>query len=175
MRFNETSLPGVFVIEPEFMRDERGFFARTFCTKEFDAQGLNSIFDQCSVSYNIKKGTVRGMHYQTAPDEEVKLVRCTKGAIFDVAVDPSSGNWFGVELSAANRKALYIPKGFAHGFQTLSDETEVFYQIAGVYRADSARGLRWNDPSLGITWPFEVSVISKRDQEYQLLTCEKKS
>jgi dTDP-4-dehydrorhamnose 3,5-epimerase len=174
MRFTETKLAGAFVIEPERFEDERGFFARTWCVREFEAHGLVTRLVQCSVSFNRRRGTVRGMHYQAAPHEEVKLVRCVRGAILDVIVDARPGSptlhqWVAVELDAESQRALYVPRGFAHGFQTLADDTEVFYQISEFFHPESARGLRWDDPALGIDWPLEVSVISAKDRAYPLL------
>jgi dTDP-4-dehydrorhamnose 3,5-epimerase len=176
MIFTETPLAGAFVVEPERIADERGFFARTWCVDEFAARGLETRLVQCNVSYNGRRGTLRGMHYQTAPHEEVKLVRCTAGAIYDVIVDlrfasPTYQHWFGVALSAANRLALYIPRGFAHGFQTLADESEVFYQMAEFYHPESARGVRYDDPAFGIAWPLPVSVIGARDAGYADCRC----
>jgi dTDP-4-dehydrorhamnose 3,5-epimerase len=167
----QTKLAGLCLVEPERLEDERGFFARTFCRREFEARGLNSTVAQCSISFNRQKGTVRGMHYQAKPYEEVKLIRCTRGAIYDVAVDlrPDSSTfkqWMAVELTADNRLMVYMPEGFAHGFQTLADDTEVYYQISQVYSAEHARGVRWNDPAFGIRWPLEVQVISERDQNH---------
>lgn len=174
MRFAPTPLAGACVIEIEPKADERGFFARSFCRAEFESQGLNPDLDQCSISFNHKRGTLRGMHFQAPPQEEDKLVRCTAGAIYDVIVDiragsPTAGRWFGVELSAANRRQLFIPKGFAHGFLTLSDDAEIFYQISVPFRAEGARGIRWNDPAIGIAWPFAPSLISPRDAALPLL------
>jgi dTDP-4-dehydrorhamnose 3,5-epimerase len=156
------------------MADERGYFARTFCAEEFAAHGLVSGVSQCSVSFNRKRGTLRGMHFQAAPHDEQKLVRCVSGAIFDVIVDirpesPTRRRWFGVELTAANRRSLYIPQGFAHGFITLADDTEVFYSMSVPHVAGAARGLRWSDPLLGIRWPLQPMVMSTRDAEYPLL------
>lgn len=172
MRFLETPLSGAYVIEPELAEDERGFFARTFCQKEFKSHGLNPELVQCSISFNKKKGTLRGMHYQVKPHEETKLVRCTMGAIYDVIVDlrPESitfRKWIAVELSALNRKMLFIPKGFAHGFQTLVDNTEVFYQMSEYYASEHAQGLRWDDPTIGIWWPpVTKRLVSERDQNH---------
>ena len=156
------------------IEDERGFFARSFCADEFSAQALSGAMSQCSVSFNTRKGTLRGLHFQAAPHAEEKLVRCTAGAIFDVIVDvrtdsPTYRRWFGTELSASNHRALYIPQGFAHGFISLADDAEVFYMISVPYAAGFARGLRWDDPALGIEWPMEPSVISARDAAYPLL------
>jgi len=169
--FIETKLAGGYIIELEKIEDDRGFFARTFCQREFEAHGLNPRIAQCSVSFNRRKGTLRGMHYQVAPYEESKLVRCTMGAIYDVAVDlrPDSlthKQWMAVELTEDNRRALYIPAGCAHGFQTLEDNSEVFYQMSEVYHPECARGLRWNDPVFGIQWPSETLVASARDSSY---------
>ena len=168
MKFIPTSLDGAFVIDPDHLEDERGYFARTFCRGEFSAHGLNPNLVQCNVSFNLKKGTLRGMHYQVKPHEEAKLVRCTRGAICDVIVDirrdsPTFRKWFTVELSAANGRMIYIPEGFAHGFQTLEDGSEVFYQMSEKYFPESARGIRWNDPVIGIRWPIADPVISQRD------------
>lgn len=158
MRFQETILAGACIVEIEPRSDERGFFARTFCQDEFIAHGLNPCVAQCNISFNKHAGTLRGMHFQEAPYSEEKLVRCTSGAIFDVIVDlrPASitfKHWFGVELSSQNRAALYIPSGFAHGLQTLMDDTEVFYQMSVPYHAASANGVRWDDGAFGIEWP----------------------
>ena len=170
MIFAETALKGAFIIEPVQLSDERGFFARTWCQKEFLNHGLNPNIVQCSISYNRKKGTLRGMHYQAAPHEEIKLVRCTAGAIYDVIVDLRKDSstfrkWISAELNEKNRKMLYIPAGFAHGFQTLADNTEVFYQMSEFYTASHARGIRWSDPAFDIRWPFEVSVMSEKDEQ----------
>jgi dTDP-4-dehydrorhamnose 3,5-epimerase len=171
MNFREFGLPGAWIVEPEPIEDERGFFARTWCRREFEAWGLDPNLVQCNISYNRHKGTLRGIHYQVAPCAEAKLVRCTTGAIYDVAVDlrpdsPSFRHWKGVELTADNRRALFIPAGLAHGFLTLCDETEVFYQMSDFFAPEHARGVRWNDPAFGIEWPGEVVVISKRDRSY---------
>jgi dTDP-4-dehydrorhamnose 3,5-epimerase len=169
--FIETKLNGAFIIEPERVEDERGFFARSWCEREAAAHGLYPKWVQCNISFNRKKATLRGMHYQSAPREEAKLVRCTMGAIYDVIIDlrPNSSTlrqWVGVELSAQNRRMLYIPEGFAHGFITLDDNAEIFYQMSEFYAPAHARGVRWNDPSFGIEWPIEVRVISDRDRNY---------
>ncbi|MBN1505731.1 MAG: dTDP-4-dehydrorhamnose 3,5-epimerase [Sedimentisphaerales bacterium] len=168
MLFTETRLKGVFIVEPQRIEDERGFFARTWCQREFEAHGLNPRLVQCSISLNERKGTVRGMHYQVAPHAEAKLVRCTMGAMYDVALDlrrdsATFKQWVAVELTAENRTMLYIPEGVAHGFQTLADHTEVFYQMSEFYDPQSARGVLWDDPGFGITWPLEPVVISQRD------------
>lgn len=171
MIFTETELKGAFTIEPERLQDQRGFFARTWCQREFEVRGLNPRSSQCSISFNYKKGTLRGMHYQAAPHEEAKLVRCTAGSIYDVIIDirpesPTFKQHFAVVLSAENRKMLYIPEGCAHGFLTIEDNTEVFYQISEFYSPESARGFRWNDPAFGLQWPAEVEVISEKDRQY---------
>ena len=171
MIIEKTSLDGVRVVELERLEDERGFFARTWDPGEFEREGLNPCLAQCSISFNPSRGTLRGMHYQAAPHEEAKLVRCTAGAIFDVALDLRSESltfrrWFGTTLSAENRRALYIPEGCAHGFLTLEDATEVLYQISAFYAPDAARGVRWDDPVFGIAWPDDVTVISERDRTY---------
>lgn len=168
MIFRETKLAGAFVVEPERLADERGFFARTWCRREFADRGLSADLAQCNVSFNTRKGTVRGMHYSVAPHAEVKLVRCTRGAIRDVIVDlrpdsPTFRQWAGAELSAENGRALYIPEGLAHGFQTLEDGTEVFYQMSDFFHPECARGVRWDDPAFGLAWPLPISVISEKD------------
>jgi dTDP-4-dehydrorhamnose 3,5-epimerase len=178
MIFTESPLGGAYLIDMARMEDARGFFARSFCAEEFAAHGLAVHMSQCSVSFNASKGTLRGMHFQAAPHDEEKLVRCTAGALFDVIVDlrpasPTHRQWFGVELTAANHRALYIPKGFAHGFMTLTDEAEVFYMISVPYAAGFAQGLRWNDPALGIRWPMEPALLSERDAAYALLDAPK--
>jgi len=170
--FRETKLKGAFIIEPERTEDERGFFARTFCQEEFKAHGLNPRVVQCNISFNKKRGTLRGMHYQVAPCEEAKLVRCTSGAICDVIIDlrPDSSTfkqWIAVELTADNRRMLYIPEGFAHGFQTLEDNTEVFYQMSEFYHPECARGIRWNDPVFGIEWAVDELILSDKDRAYK--------
>lgn len=175
MKFTETPLQGALVVDLEPNSDERGFFARTFCTNEFEDHGLMLAVAQCSVSFNPKRGTLRGMHFQAAPHEEDKLVRCATGAIFDVIIDirPTSrtrGRWFGIELTAANRRALFVPRGFAHGFITLAHETEVFYMISTPFAPGFGRGIRWNDPAVAIQWPLEPIVISQRDASYPSLS-----
>jgi dTDP-4-dehydrorhamnose 3,5-epimerase len=169
--FEETFLSGAFVIEPERLEDERGFFARTWCQRELEERGLDTRLAQCNISFNKWKGTLRGMHYQEAPHEEVKVVRCTRGSILDIIVDlrsesPTFKDHLSVELSADNRRMLYIPTRFAHGFLTLEDSTEVFYQMSEFYAPRAARGFRWNDPAFEIRLPIEVAVISERDQTY---------
>ena len=171
MIFTETKLPGAVLVELEPARDERGFFARSYCEREFGDRGLSTHYPQCNVSFNRVRGTLRGMHYQVGPHAEVKLVRCTSGSVFDVIVDLRAGSptrlkWVGLELSARTRSALYIPEGFAHGFMTLEDDTEVFYQMGASYAPAATRGLRWNDPALGIDWPSDPVVISERDAAY---------
>jgi dTDP-4-dehydrorhamnose 3,5-epimerase len=171
MKFLETKLKGAYVVEIEPIADQRGFFARSWCQQEFRDRGLNSNLVQCNISFNIKKGTLRGMHYQVAPHEEAKLVRCTQGSIYDVIIDirPESvtfKSWFGIELNAVNRKMLYIPEGFAHGFQTLENNTEVFYQMSEFYHPSGARGIRWDDPEFQIKWRLEHKIISERDLSY---------
>jgi len=173
MIFRETPLAGAWVLEPERFEDERGFFARTYCRRDFEARGLDPAIAQCSVSWNHRRGTLRGLHLQIAPHEEVKLVRVTRGAVWDVIVDlrpesPSFKRHFGITLSAENRHELYIPKGMAHGFQTLEDGTEVFYQISEFYAPDSARGYRWDDPAFAIPWPEPVTVMSEKDRTLPL-------
>ncbi len=175
MRFTETKLKGAYIIEIEPITDERGFFARSWCQKEFTERGLNPNLVQCNISFNLKKGTLRGMHYQAKPYEEAKLVRCTMGAIYDVIIDlrPESSTfkqWVAVELTAENRKILYIPEGMAHGFQTLVDDTEVFYQMSEFYHSELATGLRWDDPVFEIKWPIHVKIISDKDSSYKDLT-----
>lgn len=168
MIFTETPLRGAFVIEPERIEDERGFFARTWCKNEFEAHGLNTELVQCNISYNARRGTVRGMHYQIAPCEETKLVRCTRGSIYDVIVDlrresPTYREWFGLTLDAENGLMLYIPAGFAHGFQTLANGTEVSYQMSEFFAPEYARGVRWDDSAIEIRWPLPVSCIAPKD------------
>lgn len=172
MLFRETKLKGVYVIEPQPLEDDRGFFARTFCREEFAKYGLNPQVAQCSISYNRKKGTLRGMHYQVAPREEAKLVSCVSGAIYDVIVDLRADSatyceWLAVELNArGHRRMIYIPEGFAHGFQTLEDDSEVFYQMSEVYAPEYARGIRWNDPAFAIRWPEDQRILSDRDRNF---------
>jgi dTDP-4-dehydrorhamnose 3,5-epimerase len=171
MRFTETALPGAFVIDLQPHSDERGFFARAFCVDEFAAHGLRPTHAQCNLSYNIRRGTLRGMHWRAAPLPEAKLVRVVRGAIYDVIVDlrPASPTYLrhiGVELSAENRRALYVPELFAHGFQTLTDDTEVFYQMSEVYQPGLDRGARWNDPAFKIDWPIGDPIMNDRDRTY---------
>ncbi len=171
MIFRETHLEGLVVVELESVEDERGSFARTFDSAAWEARGMSARVLQCSLSRNLRRGTLRGLHFQVAPDEERKLVGCSSGAIFDVAVDlraesPTFRRWFGLELSAANGSLLYIPAGFAHGFLTLTDDADVRYQMSDVYVADASRGVRWDDPAFGIDWPADPQVISARDSAY---------
>ena len=175
MKFVATPLAGAVVVELEPAHDARGFFARTFCRDEFRAAGLPGEFVQTSLSYNARRGTLRGMHFQAAPQEEPKLVRCGRGAIFDIVVDlrrdsPTHRRWFGIELSAENRRALYVPPGFAHGFQTLADDSEVLYAMAVAYVAELARGVRWNDPAFAIAWPLPNPIVSERDRGFPLVS-----
>jgi dTDP-4-dehydrorhamnose 3,5-epimerase len=172
MVFSETVLNGAYVIEPKRFEDERGFFAPSFSQQEFEAHGLASRFVENHISYNRRRGTLRGLHYQTAPHSQDKLVRCTRGSIFDVAVDLRAGSptfrqWVGVELTAENRLMLYIPGDMGHGFQTLEDDTEVFYQVSSFFRPEAYRGLRWDDPAFGIEWPLpDERIILARDNSY---------
>lgn len=171
MRFTRTEINGAFVVDLEPITDERGFFARSFCRREFVTHGLSPELAQCNVSLNRRRGTLRGMHWQTAPHEEAKLVRCTRGMLHDVIIDlrPGSttyGQHTAVRLSAENRRMLYVPEGCAHGFLTLEDDTEVLYQMSSPYAPESARGVRYNDPAFGVLWPAEVATISERDRSY---------
>jgi len=174
MTFIETALKGAFIIEPELIHDQRGFFASIWSQKEFANHGLGAPVVQANLSLNKQRGTLRGMHFQIRPHQEAKLVRCTAGSIYDVIIDlredsPSLHRWVGVELSKCNHLLLYVPEGFAHGFQTLEDNTEVAYQISEYYHPESARGVRWDDPTFGISWPLPVTVISERDRNHPLL------
>jgi dTDP-4-dehydrorhamnose 3,5-epimerase len=174
MHFTPTNLTGAWMIEPQLHKDSRGLFARTYCAREFGEHGLVDTFVQCNTSWNARKGTVRGLHYQLRPSSEVKLVRCTAGALLDVIVDlrPESPTYLqhvAIELSASNRLALYIPEMFAHGFQTLEDGAEVFYQMSEFYAPKLARGLRYDDPRLGINWPLPVTSISDQDLSWPLM------
>lgn len=176
MRFEETPLPGAYLIHLEPLRDDRGFFARSWCHDEFEKQGLDADLMQCSVSFNSRKSTLRGMHYQTAPHQETKLVRCTRGALYDVILDlrpasPTFKQWFAAELTAENHLMMYVPKGFAHGLQTLVDNTEAFYQISGNYYPECAAGVRWNDPAFGIDWPDAKPILSEKDKMYADFNC----
>ena len=174
MIFTELALRGAFIVDMEPRKDERGFFARSFCREEFHRQGLKTGVAQCNVSVNRRKGTLRGMHYQIPPKAEAKLVRCTRGAVHDVIVDlressPTWGRWVSMELSEGNSRMLYVPEGFAHGFQTLVDGTEVFYQMFEAYSPEHARGARWDDPALGIGWPLPDPIVSAGDRAFPLL------
>jgi dTDP-4-dehydrorhamnose 3,5-epimerase len=172
MIFKDTKLEGAYLIIPEKNQDKRGFFARTFCKEEFKKKGIDFDISQCSISFNKKKGTLRGMHYQKTPYEEAKLVSCSQGRIYDVIIDMRKGSktyckWYAVELSADNYKLLYIPKGFAHGFQALEDNSVVLYHICGFYRPGSAKGIRWDDAKFNISWPLEDKIISKKDKLFK--------
>lgn len=174
MIFTACPLDGAWLIDVEPATDERGFFARTWCRREFAAHGIGAQFLQASVSGNARRATLRGLHYQAGPHQEAKLVRCTAGAVFDVIVDlrPRSAGylrWYGVELSAANHRALYVPEGCAHGFITLADDSEVLYLISAEYAPGAAHGVRWDDPAVGVRWPLEPLVISARDAAWPLL------
>lgn len=172
MIFSETKLQGAFIIEVQRLEDDRGFFGRSFCRREFASYGLNPDVVQCNISFNREAGALRGMHYQEAPHAEDKLVRCTRGSLYDVIVDlrkesPTHKQWVAVELTEDNCRMLYIPKGFAHGFQTLTDSTEIFYQMSEFYHPESSRGVRWNDPVFGIRWPsMERAIISEKDRNW---------
>jgi len=171
MIFSPTKLQGAFIIDIEQHEDERGFFARSWCQEEFAAHGLNPRLVQCNVSLNRKRGTLRGLHLQVAPYAEAKLVRCTRGRLYDVAVDlrhdsATFQQWVAVELTAENRRMLYVPEGMAHGFETLEHETEVFYQMSEFYHPEAARGVRWNDAALGIAWPLVPPVLSDNDRAH---------
>lgn len=177
MILNETSLPGVYVVEPERIEDERGFFARVFSSEEFVQRGLVGDVAECSIAYSAARRTLRGLHYQRPPHEEAKLVRCTRGAVYDVAVDlrhdsPAHLRWEAVELTAENKLALYVPPGCAHGYLTLEDRSELVYQISQRYEPASAAGVRWDDPAFGISWPAAPAVISDRDASFPLLEPE---
>ncbi len=174
MEFRETKLQGAFIVALEPRQDHRGFFSRTFCAKEFEAHNLNPTVAQCNLSFNYTKGTLRGMHYQLSPATETKFIRCTKGAIYDVIIDmrPESETYLqhiGVELSEESRLALYVPEMFAHGYQALTDNTEIIYQVSEFYTPNRERGLRYDDPALGIEWPLPISEISEKDANWSLL------
>lgn len=174
MKFIDTEIEGVYIIELTSIGDERGFFARTYCEKEFNARGLKTPGVQANMSYSAMPGTLRGLHYQIAPSAETKLVRCTRGAIVDVAVDmrdgsATKGQHVAVELTQENRLSLYVPENFAHGYQTLEPDTEVVYQVTGFYDPECERGLRYNDPALNIQWPLKVSTLSEKDSAWELL------
>jgi len=171
MKFQETRLNGAFIIDLDELRDDRGFFARAWCENEFAEHGLNTALKQANMSSNRSKGTLRGLHYQVAPHEETKLVRCTQGALYDVIVDlrpdsPTHLQWIGVELTAANHRMLYVPEGFAHAFQTLEDDTEAFYQVSEFYTPGAEGGLRYDDPAIGVEWPLQVTAISEKDASW---------
>lgn len=174
MQFTKLDIPGAYRLDLETYEDERGFFARAYCEHEFAAHDLATRMVQTNVSFNRRRGTLRGMHYQAAPHQEAKLVRCTRGAIYDVMVDmrpesPTYRRWAGVELSAANGRMLYVPKGCAHGLITLADDTEVTYQVSAFYAPSHERGLRYDDPAIGIEWPIDVAVISEKDRAWPYL------
>jgi dTDP-4-dehydrorhamnose 3,5-epimerase len=171
MIFTETKLAGAWILDIERHSDERGFFARTYCRREFERHGLSPRIVQTNVSFSKRRGTVRGMHYQAAPYAEAKLVRCTRGALYDVIIDlrpqsPTFTQWLGVELTADNYRMLYVPEGFAHGFYTLVDEVEVAYQVSQSYTPEAERGVRWNDPAFAIDWPGPVITISDKDRQW---------
>ncbi len=171
MVFNHLNLPGVYEIRIEPKSDERGFFARSWCEEEFENHGLTARIAQCSISFNVSKRTLRGMHYQAPPYSEIKIVRCTRGSIYDVVVDlrptsPTFKQWVAVSLFAEERNMLYVPDGCGHGFLTLEDSTEVFYQISEFHHSESARGVRWNDPAFQIVWPGQPEIMSERDRTY---------
>jgi dTDP-4-dehydrorhamnose 3,5-epimerase len=174
MIFTELPLRGAYLVDVERSTDERGFFGRSYCADEFAAIGLAHEFKQCSISYNERKGTLRGLHYQGAPHEEHKLVRCTAGAVFDVIVDiraasPTCRHWYAAELTADNRRSLFIPPGFAHGFVSLTDHAEVYYMISVAHLPQFGRGFRWDDPAFAIEWPVRPTVVSARDAAYPLI------
>lgn len=171
MIFAETPLTGAYLVDLELRKDSRGFFARAWSQDEFEKQGLNTRIVQCNTSFNHRVGTVRGLHYQKPPHAEVKLIRCTRGAIWDVIVDlrPESSTykrWFGIDLTAENRRMLYVPENFAHGYITLEPATETFYQVSEFYSPEHEAGIRWNDPALGIIWPIEPEVVSDKDAQH---------
>ena len=175
MVFKETKLKGAFIVEIEKKMDTRGFFARSLCQQEFARHGLRFHIVQCNISYNKKKGTLRGMHYQISPHQEAKLVSCIRGAVYDVIIDlrpdsPTYCKWCAVELNARSYKMLFVPEGFAQGFQTLKDDTTLFYQMSEFYHPESARGVRYNDPAFDIKWPVKESILSSRDQSYELFS-----
>jgi len=172
MKFEQAAIPGVWVLELERHVDTRGFFARSFCEREFAAHGLQTRFVQCNLSSNLRRGTLRGMHFQREPRPEVKVVRCCRGSVYDVVIDlrrnsPAHGQWMGIELSAENGRALYLPAGIAHGFQTLEDHTELYYHMGEFYDPELADGVRWNDPVFGIDWPLPNPILSEKDRGYR--------
>lgn len=172
MIFTETNIRGVYIIESELLVDERGFFARSFCKEEFQKHGLETEIRQCNISYNKKKGTLRGMHYQVSPFEEAKIVSCTQGSIYDVIVDvrrdsPTYLSWQAEKLSPDSYRSIFVPKGCAHGFQTLEDNCTVYYQMGEYYHPECAKGIRWNDPSIGMVWPVNTMIISEKDKNYR--------
>jgi dTDP-4-dehydrorhamnose 3,5-epimerase len=174
MRFTELEIAGVYLVELDKHMDERGFFARSWCEEEFENQGLNSRLSQCNLSYNYRKGTLRGMHMQRSPFEEAKLVRCIKGSIYDVVLDlrdqsPTKLKWIALELTSEERNMIYIPEGCAHGYQTLEDDTELFYQMSTLYNAESSVGFRWDDPAFQIYWPVPNPIMNDKDRSYRLL------
>lgn len=171
MRYTETPIGGTFLVDLEPVEDHRGFFARTFCEEEFRRRGLEAHFAQSSIAFSARRGTLRGMHFQREPHAEVKLVRCTRGGVYDVVIDlrphsPTFRQWLGAELTAANRRMLYIPTGLAHGYLTLEDETEISYQMSAPYHPGAAAGVRWDDPAFAVRWPFEPVVMAGRDRTY---------
>jgi dTDP-4-dehydrorhamnose 3,5-epimerase len=171
MRFLETRIAGAWLVQPEPRTDERGSFARLWCRDDFAKHGLRADFVQCNASFSVKRGTLRGLHYQAAPHREVKLVSCVRGRVFDAIVDvrpesPTYGAWFGAELSADNRTMMYVPEGCAHGYLTLEDSCEVTYPVTAAYHAGSERGLRWNDPAIRIEWPIEPLILSPKDRQW---------
>lgn len=175
MIFRETPLVGAFQVELDRRTDERGYFARSFCAQEFETRGLPSAVIQCNVSFNHFRGTLRGMHFQWSPMAEAKLVRCTRGAIYDVIIDlrresSTYCQWYGAELTERNGSALFIPEGFAHGFQTLAENSEVFYQMFAAYSAEHADGVRWDDPAFSISWPLPISIIAEKDTAFTLMS-----
>ena len=171
MIFKETKLKGSYVIDLERITDERGFFARSWCAKEFSSHGLSPVIVQANVGHSTKKATIRGMHFQIAPYAEVKVVHCSRGSLYDVIIDlrdgsPTRGQWVGVELTATNGRMVYVPEGFAHGYQTLEDETDLVYQTSQFYAKEAAKGVRYNDPAFAIAWPLPVSVVSSGDTNW---------
>lgn len=175
MQFTQTRLNGAYIIDIEPINDDRGFFARSWCEKEFSEKDLPYRIAQCNISYNKEKGTLRGLHFQGHPFEEDKIIRCINGSLFDVIVDirPNSKTyleWFGIELSSENKRSMFIPKGFAHGFQTLDDETEVLYQISEFYKPSHSMGIKFDDPKIGVVWPLSSPIISEKDRSYAYIT-----